>query len=71
MSEHPKFKLAKQLCADYGLRCKIVGVDGALWVYIPTIGKFQQACFSLLNLSEDQIREMIKHVDDGSAWGGF
>ena len=71
MSEHPKFKLARRLCADYGLHCKIVGVDGALWVYIPAVGKFQQACFSLLNLTEDQIRSMIYHIDCGTAWGDF
>ena len=56
--EHKKIKFARQICRNYGVKYKIQGRDDAL--FILKNGHYKQVCFSLLNLSEEQIRDLVR-----------
>lgn len=64
MAEHPKISYTRKLCRECGLRYQIKGVNGAFFIYSITIGKFIQVCFSLLNLTEEQISDMVHAISE-------
>lgn len=68
MAEHPKIQFTRKLCRECGLRYQIKGADDALFVYSITLGKFVQVCFSLLNLTEQQIADMIHDLAEGRGY---
>lgn len=57
--EHPKFKETRMTCRKAGIKYRIVGVDGAL--YLLGGGHYKQVCFSLLNLSNEQIEQIVNN----------
>lgn len=57
--EHAKVTFTREYCKRRGIRYRIVGWDCALLLFDPSHRKFRQVCYSLLNLSEDGIAEMI------------
>lgn len=60
--EHKKIKAARKACRERNIKYKIKGNDAALFVYDKTIKKYMQVCFSLYNLTETQIVDMIEKL---------
>lgn len=57
--EHSKITFTRQYCRSKGIRYQIKGVNDALFLYDKEQRAYIQICFSLLNLNEDQITDMI------------
>ena len=57
--EHPKIRFAREYCKKKGVKYQIKGTVDALYIYSDTYQKYIQACYSLLNLSEEGIALMI------------
>ena len=57
--EHSKIKFTRDYCRVKNIRYQIKGVNDALFLYNSSLKRYVQVCFSLLNLDEEQIRQII------------
>ena len=57
--EHSKIKFTRDYCRAKNIRYQVKGVNDALFLYNSSLKRYVQVCFSLLNLDEEQIRQII------------
>lgn len=62
MIANNKIEYARNMCRIRGLRHKIKGE--ALFILNKNTKHFEQVCFSILNLSKDQINEMLDNYNE-------
>ena len=58
--EHPKIKFTRAFCKQNNIKYQIKGPNDALYLFNNNTKKYIQVCYTLLNLSTDQISEMIQ-----------
>lgn len=56
-------KFTRDYCRTHGIRyrLKAMGLDYQLYLFNPTIRKYQYVAFCIANLSENQIRNAIEN----------
>lgn len=58
--EHKKVEFTREYCREHGIRYQIKGPNDALYIYNVNLHKYVQVCYCLLNLSEQDIVNMIE-----------
>lgn len=56
-----KEEYTRNYCKQHGIRYQIKGIDKALYIWSPITRSYMQICFSLYNLTENQIRNTIEN----------